>query len=154
MVVKQPANLEARAQALYGAWLGGISLGAVGMALHHKLCHTLGGSFNLPHAETHTVVLPHATAYNAPAAPEAMARIARALGGESAATGLFDLAVSLGALMSLAAIGMKAGDLDKAADIAVQNPYYNPRPVTRDGIRALLQDAFEGKRPRGHASAA
>jgi alcohol dehydrogenase class IV len=121
------------------------------MALHHKLCHTLGGSFNLPHAETHTVVLPHATAYNAPAAPEATSRIARALGASSAAEGLFDLAGSLGATASLAAIGMKASDLDRAADIAVQNPYYNPRPVTRDGIRALLQNAFEGRRPQAQA---
>ena len=119
-----------------------------GMALHHKLCHTLGGSFNLPHAETHTVVLPHATAYTAPAASEAMSRIARALGAASAAQGLFDLAASLGAPPSLAALGLKAADLDKAADIAVQNPYYNPRPITREGIRALLQDAFEGRRPQ------
>ncbi len=118
------------------------------MALHHKLCHTLGGSFNLPHAETHTVVLPHATAYTAPAAPEAMSRIARALGAKSAAQGLFDLAASLGAPTSLAALGLKAADLDKAADIAVQNPYYNPRPITREGIRALLQDAFDGHRPQ------
>jgi maleylacetate reductase len=147
VVVKEPANLEARSNALYGAWLGGISLGAVGMALHHKLCHTLGGSFNLPHAETHTVVLPHATAYTAPATGQAMSRIARALGAKSAAQGLYDLAYSLGAPMSLAALGLKAADLDKAADIAVQNPYYNPRPITREGIRALLQDAFEGRRP-------
>ena len=146
-VVKDPANLDARSNALYGAWLGGMSLGAVGMALHHKLCHTLGGSFNLPHAETHTVVLPHATAYTAPAAPEAMSRIARALGAQSAAQGLYDLAASLGAPTSLAALGMKSGDLDKAADIAVQNPYYNPRPITREGIRVLLQDAFDGRRP-------
>jgi maleylacetate reductase len=147
VVVKDPANLEARSNALYGAWLGGMSLGAVGMALHHKLCHTLGGTFNLPHAETHTVVLPHATAYTSPAAGEAMARIARALGKSSAAQGLFDLAASLGAPTSLAALGLKAADLDKAADLAVQNPYYNPRPITREGIRALLQDAFQGRRP-------
>jgi maleylacetate reductase len=146
-VVKEPRNLEARSNTLYGAWLGGISLGAVGMALHHKLCHTLGGSFNLPHAETHTVVLPHATAYTAPAAPEAMSRIARALGAESAAQGLYDLAASLGAPTSLADIGMQAGDLDRAADIAVQNPYYNPRSITREGIRTLLRDAFDGRRP-------
>jgi maleylacetate reductase len=151
VVVKEPSNLEARSNALYGAWLGGISLGAVGMALHHKLCHTLGGSFNLPHAETHTVVLPHAAAYNAPATSGAMSRIARALGSVSAAEGLFDLAASLGAPTSLAALGMKAGDLDKAADMAVQNPYYNPRPVTRDGIRGLLQNAFEGQRPQAQA---
>ncbi|HJT89564.1 MAG TPA: maleylacetate reductase [Bryobacteraceae bacterium] len=148
VVVKEPGNPEARSDALYGAWLGGISLGAVGMALHHKLCHTLGGSYNLPHAETHTVVLPHATAYNAAAAPEAMARIARALKSPSAAEGLYDLASSLGAPLSLAALGMKAGDLDQAAGIASQNPYYNPRPITRDGIRDLLQQAFEGRRPQ------
>ena len=148
VVVKEPANLEARSNALYGAWLGGMALGAVGMALHHKLCHTLGGSFNLPHAETHTVVLPHATAYTASAAPAAMSRIARALGATAAAQGLYDLAASLGAPTSLAALGLKAEDLDRAADIAVQNPYYNPRPITREGVRALLQDAFEGRRPR------
>ncbi len=142
-----PANLEERSQALYGAWLGGISLGSVGMALHHKLCHTLGGSFNLPHAETHTVILPHAAAYNESAAPDAMIRAARALQTESAATGLYDLASRLNAPLSLEAIGMRAADLDRAADLAVQNPYYNPRPVTRDGIRVLLQNAFEGRRP-------
>ena len=147
VVVKEPADLEARSNALYGAWLGGMALGAVGMALHHKLCHTLGGSFQLPHAETHSVVLPHATAYTAPSAPEAMARIARALGAKSAAQGLYDLARSLGAPMSLAALGLKSADLDRAADLAVENPYYNPRPITREGIRALLQDAFEGRRP-------
>jgi maleylacetate reductase len=146
-VVKEPANLEARSEALYGAWLGGVALGSVGMALHHKLCHTLGGTFNLPHAETHTVVLPHAVAYNSPGAAEAMTRIARALGADSAAQGLYDLAASLGAPLSLAALGMKAEDLDKAASIAVQNPYYNPRAITREGIRALLKDAFEGRRP-------
>src|SRR6202041_2652941 len=117
-IMKNPPDKAARSDALFGAWLCGVCLGAVGMALHHKLCHTLGGSFNLPHAETHTVILPHATAYTAPAAPEAMSRIARALGATSAAQGLYDLAPSLGAPTSLAALGLKASDLDKGADIA------------------------------------
>jgi maleylacetate reductase len=147
-IVKQPDHLEARSNALYGAWLGGVSLGAVGMALHHKMCHTLGGTFNLPHAETHTVVLPHAVAYNASAAPEAMERIARALGAGSAADGLYDLAASLGAPVSLQALGMTRDQLDRAADLAVQNAYDNPRPVTRKAIRSLLEDAFTGRRPR------
>jgi len=147
-VMKRPDDLEARGEALYGAWLAGASLGAVGMALHHKLCHTLGGTFNLAHAETHTVVLPHAVAYNAKAAPEAMVRVARALGASEAAAGLFDLAVSLGAPTSLREIGMKEDGLDRAADLAVRNPYYNPRPVTREGVRALLDDAFHGRRPK------
>jgi len=146
-VAKQPGNVDARSRLLYGAWLGGVSLGAVGMALHHKLCHTLGGTFNLPHAETHTVVLPHAVAYNAAAAPEAMDRIARALGANLAAQGLYDLAASLGAPVSLEALGMRREQLDQAADLAVQNPYYNPRPVTREGIHGLLENAFEGRRP-------
>ena len=140
-------DLDARGDALYGAWLAGISLGAVGMALHHKLCHTLGGSFNLPHAETHTIVLPHAAAYNSEAAPEAMQRIARALGGKEAAAGLYDLAAALGAPLALKEIGLQEQDLDHAAEIATRNPYYNPRPVSRDGIRRLLEDAFHGRRP-------
>jgi maleylacetate reductase len=153
VVVKEPGNLAARSDALYAAWLGGISLGSVGMALHHKLCHTLGGTFNLPHAETHTVILPHAVAYNASVAGEAVARVARALGvglsADAAAQGLFDLGASMGAPTSLAALGLKESDLDRAADLAVENPYYNPRPINRDGIRVLLQNAFEGCRPCG-----
>lgn len=148
VVVKKPTNMKARSLALYGAWLGGYSLGAVGMALHHKLCHTLGGSLGLPHAETHTVLLPHTTAYNSAAAPEAMERVARALGAKSAAAGLYDLAAEMGAPLSLESLGMKGADLDRAADLAVRSPYYNPRALTREGIRQLLEDAFEGRRPR------
>ena len=147
-VVGEPESLEHRSRALYGAWLAGISLGSVGMALHHKLCHALGGGFNLPHAETHNVILPHATAYNRAAAPEAMARIARALGGvANPAGGLFDLARRLGTPRSLREIGMKESDLERAVALATTNPYYNPRPVTRQGVRALLDDAFHGRRP-------
>ncbi len=146
-VVREPQNLEARGDALYGAWLAGASLGAVGMALHHKLCHTLGGTFNLPHAETHTIVLPHATRYNAQAAPEAMARIARALGASDPARGLYDLAKTIGAPLALKDIGMPADGLDRAAELAVTNPYWNPRPLERGAIRELLQAAWEGRRP-------
>jgi alcohol dehydrogenase class IV len=145
---KQPANLDARSDALYGAWLCGTVLGSVGMALHHKLCHTLGGSFNLPHAATHTIVLPHALAYNAAAAPQAMRKIAQALGGASAAQAVFDLARDNGAPVALRDIGMKQADVDRACEIALQNQYPNPRPLEPGAIRQLLQDAFEGARPR------
>lgn len=146
-IVVRPGDVEARGDALYGAWLCGIVLGSVGMALHHKLCHTLGGSFNLSHAETHTIVLPHALAYNAAAAPQAMQRIARALGGQNAAQAVYDLAKGNGAPVALRDIGMKADDLDKACAIALQNQYPNPRPLEADGIRSLLQAAWEGLRP-------
>jgi maleylacetate reductase len=105
-------------------------------------------SFNLPHSEVHTVIIPHATAYNSSAAPEAMSRIARALGQPEAADGLYQLAKSLGGPTKLSAIGMRYDDLDLAAELASKNPYYNPRPITRDGIRALLEAAFYGSRPR------
>jgi maleylacetate reductase len=142
-----PTDLESRGQALYGAWLCGTVLGSVGMALHHKLCHTLGGSFNLPHAEVHTVILPHAIAFNASSAPEAMLRISRALCSEHPATALFDLARTNRAPISLREIGMHGEDLDRAADLAVANPYWNPAPVERPLIRALLQRAWEGAAP-------
>lgn len=149
-ITRNSQDLGARSDAQYGAWLAGGCLGAVGMALHHKLCHTLGGSFNLPHAETHTIILPHAVAYNALAAEQAMACISRALGlgpKLEAARGLFELAKSTDAPLALKDIGMQESDLDRAAEIAVTNPYYNPRPIELGPIRKLLDDAFFGRRP-------
>jgi alcohol dehydrogenase class IV len=146
-IVRKPMDIDARTTALYGAWLCGSCLGSVGMALHHKLCHTLGGTFNLPHAETHTVVLPHAIAYNAPATPDAMAAICRALGASDAASGLFDLVKRLGVSQSLGAIGMPADGIDRAADLALEKPYWNPRRIERAPIRDLIAAAFAGDTP-------
>ena len=145
---------EARAEALYGAWLCGVCLGTVGMALHHKLCHTLGGTFDLPHAETHTIVLPHVLAYNAPAVPDAMARIARAIGAADAAQGLYDLARQLNAKLALRDIGMPERGIDKAADLAVTNAYWNPRPLERNAIRDLIARAWSGEPPIAKKAAA
>ena len=153
-IAADASDREARGQALYGAWLCGMVLGAVGMALHHKLCHVLGGAFGLPHAETHTIVLPHAAAYNAPAAPEAMARAARALAAADAAAALYELAGQLGAPLALKDIGMPAEGLDRAAELAVANPYWNPRRIERDAVRGLLDDAWHGSPPRPQAHAA
>jgi alcohol dehydrogenase class IV len=147
-IKKNGSDLNARSSALQGAWLCGMVLGSVGMALHHKLCHTLGGTFNLPHAEVHTVVLPHAIAYNAVAAPAAMQKLSRALRGSAdPSLSLFELARDNGAPTSLQTLGMQRGDLDHAADMAVQNPYWNPRPVERPAVRELLQRAWEGVPP-------
>jgi maleylacetate reductase len=145
-LVDRPDSLEASTQALYGAWLAGMALCA-GIALHHKLCHTLGGSFDLAHAPTHTVMLPYSAHYNRDAAPDAMARIARALGVSDAPVGLFDLARRIGAPASLEQLGMRHADLDRAAELAASDPYPNPRPVIREDVRALLEDAFHGRRP-------
>jgi maleylacetate reductase len=147
--VRSPQDVEARSDALFGAWLAGVVLGAVGMGLHHKLCHVLGGSFNLPHAETHTIVLTHAAAYNAAAALAAMRAAASALGVESGEVpaALYDLAVSLGAPVALREIGMKESELDEAAELASAAPYPNPRPIDRAAIRELLEHAFRGDKP-------
>lgn len=123
------------------------------MALHHKLCHTLGGSFNLPLAEVHTVVLPQAIAFNSPPVPGAISCIERALGSadpRSAAAGLFDLAQDNGAPVALGDLGMTEADLDRAAGLALKNPYWNPREIgiaQRGETSELLQKAIEGTRP-------
>ena len=147
LIAADTQHREARSDALFGAWVCGNCLGTVGMALHHKLCHTLGGSFDLPHAETHAVILPHVAAFNTDAAPTALARAAHALGVDHAGSGLFDLIFNLGVPTSLKEIGMAESDLDKAAEIATSAPYWNPRPVDRHNIRALLDDAYHGRRP-------
>ena len=139
-----PDDLEARDDLLYGAWLAGRCLGAVGMGLHHKLCHTLGGSFGLPHAATHTVVLPHAMAYNAPAAPEAMGTAAAALGVDDAPSGMQALVARLGGPTDLHGLGFELADVPRAAALATARPYPNPRPVEHGGIVELLTHATEG----------
>ena len=146
-IATDPLDRAARSDALYGAFLCGACLGAVGMALHHKLCHTLGGTFDLPHAETHTIVLPHALAYNAPAIPKALARIERALGTGNAPLRLYELAGEVGAARALKQIGMPQDGIAQAADLAIANPYWNPRPLERDGLEQLLANAWEGLAP-------
>lgn len=147
---RAPHDAEARRQALYGAWLCGRVLGSVEMGLHHKLCHTLGGSFDLPHAETHAVVLPHALAYNAAAAPRAMARIATALRGvpaDDAPQAVYQLARDAGVPASLASLGLPQDALDTACSHALQRRYPNPRPLEAAPLRALLQAAWAGDAP-------
>lgn len=139
-------DVDARADLLYGAWLAGRCLAAVGMGLHHKLCHTLGGSFDLPHAPTHTVVLPYAMEYNAAAVPDVMARVATALRADDAPTAVQHLVVSLDGPSSLETLGFAEGDIERATELATARPYPNPRPVTPEGIRDLLTRALHGDR--------
>jgi alcohol dehydrogenase class IV len=148
-IAHAPGSLPARSQAQYGAWLCAMCLGAVGMALHHKLCHVLGGAFELPHAETHAIVLPHAAAYNGPAVPAAMAKIASAVGAKQAPAGLYDLARSLKIPLALKELGMPKEGIDKAAGLALKNPYWNPRPLEGSAIRELIRRAWAGEPPCG-----
>jgi alcohol dehydrogenase class IV len=121
------------------------------MALHHRICHVLGGRLNLPHAETHAVVLPHALAYNAPAVPEPIERIGRALGGEDdptdAPAALHELARRTGAPTALRDLGMTAADIEPVVEDVLAGSGWNPRPIEPDGIRTLLHRAFDGQPP-------
>lgn len=131
-------------EALYGAWLCGTVLGQVGMALHHKLCHALGGGFNLPHAETHAVILPHAVAYTEAAVPDLLRPVAAIFGAATAYQGLTAFAARIGAPTSLAALGLTEADLPRAVELATANPYWNPRPVEPAPLAALLARALIG----------
>lgn len=146
-IVQAPQDIAARSEALYGAWLCGICLASAGMALHHKLCHVLGGTFDLPHAQTHAVMLPHTAAYNSIAAADAMQRAARALNAKDVASGLWDLAGKLHAPRSLKELGMPEAGIELATELALKNPYWNPRPLEADGIRQLLTRAWAGEAP-------
>ena len=148
--VSDPEDLEGRTETLYGAYVAGAAFASVGGGIHHKICHVLGGAYDLPHAETHTVILPQAVAFNERAIPEVMGRVAHALGAEEAAAGLYDLAKRIGAPTALKDIGMKVEDLDEAATLVLEEaPRDNPRPVDEAGIRQLLEDAYTGRRPAG-----
>ncbi len=146
-ICSNPSDRAARADALYGAWLAGICLGSVGMSLHHKLCHTLGGTFDLPHADTHAVVLPHALAYNAPSIPEVMTRLRRALDVDDVPAALHALNLTIGAPSGLRELGMPEDGIGRCVDLALANPYWNPRPLDRQGLHGLLARAYVGAVP-------
>jgi maleylacetate reductase len=147
LVVERTDDLPQRSAALYGAWLAGWTLGTAQMGVHHTICHVLGGSFGLPHAGTHSAVLPHATAFNAPAAPAAMDTLARSLATDEPAGALWDLAHGIGAPTALADLGFRRADIAKAADLVVAAAPPNPRPITTQEVHLLLLAAHDGTRP-------
>jgi alcohol dehydrogenase class IV len=147
ILVQEPADVEARTQAMYGAYLAGAVQGAAGMGVHHRICHVLGGTYGLGHGSVNAVILPHAVRFNAEAAPLAIARVAGVLGADDAAVALFDLAERIGAPTSLKALGMPEEKLPEAAHLAAEPPPANPRPVTADSVLSLLRDAYVGRRP-------
>ncbi len=147
--IADPADVAARSDLLYGAWLAGACLGATGTALHHKVCHALGGTYDLVHGDVNAVMLPHAVAFNTPGAPDDMHRVAEALAAADgdAAGALHDLAVAIGAPTDLGAIGMPYEGLDEAAARAAADTTVNPVPVDAAAVRSMLEQAWRGERP-------
>jgi maleylacetate reductase len=146
-VASSPRDEDGRARLLYGAFLAGSSLGAVGMAIHHRICHVLGGTFGLTHGDANAVILPYVASYNRDAEPDVMTALATALGADDAALALYELARTLGAPLSLSELGMRVDDIDRAADMVVERGGYNPRPIEREWVGRLLGEAFLGQRP-------
>lgn len=146
-LARDPSDLSARSDATYGAYLAGTALQGARMALHHKLCHTLGGSFGMPHAATHAAVLPYALHFNAPAAAGAVRRIARALGVSDPPAALWDVAKDLGLGVSLKDLGLSVVDVPKAAHLAARKRYANPRAFDEPQLETLLMNAYLGRRP-------
>ena len=148
-VVADPMDLDGRESTLYAAYLSAVAFASAGSGLHHKICHVLGGKYNLPHAQTHAAVLPYVLAFNGPAAPEAERRIAAALGAGHALDGLAALQQELDAPHALADYGFTEDSVDAAAEaILPAVPESNPRPVTAGDLRTLLRAAWSGADPR------
>jgi maleylacetate reductase len=147
VIVETAADAAARIDALYGAWLAGSCLGATSTTLHHKLCHILGGTFDLPHAEVHTAVLPYALAYNLDAAPSARTVMAEALGVEDPAAEIYRLEQQMGVAASLSDLGMPESGINTVVEMATAKPYANPRAVTPEGICTLVTAACFGQHP-------
>ena len=149
MIVSDPSGIDGREQALYGAYLSAVAFASAGSGLHHKICHVLGGTFNLPHAQTHATVLPYVLAFNGPAAPEAEARIAGSFGTPKALAGLQELREHLAAPKALSDYGFAAEGIAEAVAIILPAvPANNPRAVTEENLTRLLQAALTGEDPK------
>ena len=142
---------DVRSELLYGAYLAGTVVASVGVGLHHRTCHVLGGSYGLAHAACNAVILPHALAYNAPAVPELVRRWSDAMRTDDPAGFVFDLAGDAGLPTSLAALGLAEAALDSAAARVVEETNANPRAVDVVSVRAMLDDAWRGVRPSARA---
>ncbi|WP_037065300.1 maleylacetate reductase [Pseudonocardia acaciae] len=144
-VHRAPRDPGGRAELLYGAYLAGSALAVAGSGLHHKICHALGGAYDLPHAQTHAIVLPRVMAFNAPAAPDSARRIARALGVDDPAKGLRELSAELGIPAGLRTLGMTEDQVDEAAALVEPSvPATNPRRADRAALREIIHAAWAG----------
>jgi len=146
-IIADPADIEARSKVLYGSSMAGAALGTGTTSIHHKLCHTFGGTFNTPHAETHAILLPHSVAYNARATAAGTKQVAKDMNVADAATGLYELAQKVGAPTALKQIGIEEADLNKAVAVAMEMKIENPEPVSADRLRRMLENAYHGHAP-------
>lgn len=152
-IVANPKDIDGRDEALYGAYLSAVSFASAGSGLHHKICHVLGGTFDLPHAQTHATVLPYVLAFNSVAAPDAEERMAAAFGSATALEGLQNLRKQVDAPQKLSDYGFTAEGIPEAVEVILEKvPANNPREVTAENMTALLTAALNGDDPAVIAS--
>ena len=149
VLVQDASDPEARSDAQFGTWASGTCLGAVGMSLHHKLCHVLGGSFDLPHSETHTIILPHVVAALLPKLPQMRETLVRILGTDTPAGRLYDIPAAFHASMALRDIGMPHQGIAQAVREVFESSYWMPASVSEKEMEMLLDNALYGRRPEG-----
>ncbi|HYC13782.1 MAG TPA: maleylacetate reductase [Stellaceae bacterium] len=145
--LERPSDVAARSRALYGGFLGGLLVQLVGIGLHHKICHVLGGRFGAPHGESNSVMLAQVLAFNAPYMPETMASLRTATESSAPAAAIFDLAERMRAPVSLRQLGIDRAELEDAAREAVALTPSNPRPLDVASVHELLLGAWHGRRP-------
>jgi maleylacetate reductase len=141
--VANGSNLEARGDCLVASWLAGASL-ASGTGLHHKLAHVLGG-FGLPHAETHSIILPQVTRFNlAGQSPDGdlAERLAAAFGGRDPVATLDTMLRQFPIPQRLRDVGFSEAKIDSAAQQIEALHITHPRPATAEDVRALLRRAL------------
>jgi maleylacetate reductase len=163
-------NLDAREDLLTGAYLAGFSIANAAMALHHGICHVLGGRTGVAHGVLNSIMLPHVMRFNADAVPDAMSTIADAMrdtaptlpspasgggkesllpspasgGGKQAPAAVAALVASLPVPQRLRDAGVPEAVLGTVAAEAAGNSTVqaNPKAVTEADLVALLRSAW------------
>lgn len=148
--VERPDDLKARGDMLLASYLGGVAINA-GIGLAHMIAQPLGGLLGIPHGVACAVYLPHALAYNADAAMAKICTIARLFGAEGedsqalAAEGIDRVKRYLASLHAPDSIrgylpaDFDLNDMTDRVVAATGHIRCNPRPVTPDAIRDVIQ---------------
>lgn len=133
-------DVDARTGLLLGAMHAGRALGERGLFLAHAIAQALGGRYGLPHGAMNALCLPPALRFNEPAVPEAVARLATALGTDDAPARIEELA-RLGGFERLREFGVPEHDLPALAEEVAVRPgaRANPRPAPASAVESLLR---------------
>lgn len=154
---KEGDDIEARNGMVYAQYMAGMAFSNAGLGIVHAIAHQLGGMYNLPHGVCNAVLLPYGISYNIEGGCYGYADISKFIGLCSqsmterlAATRLIDYTAKLNEKLnmpkSLKELKVKLEDIDKLAEMALEDLSLKKNPVAADkkSIAALLTKAFNG----------